>query len=100
MCLQAQYIDDDNSGFGRVRQACGISNEDGGVGRGQGICDAPEGLEITTEAKWDQLQAQGIYDNNEGVGGGQTSRPRDRRQQQRRQKIDDGTGGLSKTTKC
>ena len=70
MCLQAQYIDDDNSGFGRVRQACGISNEDGGVGREQGICDAPEGLEITTEASGARRRAQGIYYNNGGVSGG------------------------------
>ena len=69
MCLWAHGIDD-NGGVGRVRRFRRLSNDDGGVGRGRGICDVSEGLETTTEAAGDIRQAQGIYDNDGGVGGG------------------------------
>ena len=38
---------------GRVRQARGLSNNNGGVGRGRGIHDAPEGSDTMTEAVGD-----------------------------------------------
>ena len=50
MCLQDQGIDDNNGVVGRVIQARGLNNYDGGVGRGQGIDNAFEGSETTTEA--------------------------------------------------
>ena len=50
MCLQDQGIDDDNGVVSRVIRACRLSDDDGGVGRGQGIDDASEELETTTEA--------------------------------------------------
>ena len=70
VCLRDQVIDDDNGGVGRVRRARGLSNDDGGFGRGQGIYDASKGLETTTEAAGDQRRVRGIYDNDVGVGGG------------------------------
>ena len=48
MFLRDQGIDENNSGFGIARRAGGLSNSDGGVGRG--IRDASEGLETTMEA--------------------------------------------------
>ena len=50
MRLRAQGIDDDNVIVDRVRQAHGLSNGQGGVGREQGMHDASEVLEKTTEA--------------------------------------------------
>ena len=44
--LRAQGIDDDDGGVKRVRRARALSNDNLGVGRGQGIDDASEGLEI------------------------------------------------------
>ena len=54
MCLRAQGIDDDNRVVGRVGQACGLSHDDGGVGRGWGIYDVSEGSEMTMEAVGDR----------------------------------------------
>ena len=49
MWLQDQGIDDNNHGVVRVRQARELSEDGGGVGRGQGIRDASEGLDTTTD---------------------------------------------------
>ena len=68
--LQAQVIDDNNGGIVRVRRACGLSSNNGGVGRGQGIYNASEGSETTMEAAVAKSWAQIIYDNNGGVSGG------------------------------
>ena len=54
VCLRAQLIDNDN----------------GGVGKGRGIDDASKVLETTTEAAGARQRAQGIYDDDRGVGGG------------------------------
>ena len=70
MCLQDQGIDNDDGGVIRVRWACGLSENNRGLGRGQGIYDASKGLETTAEAAGDRQRAQEIYDNNSGVGGG------------------------------
>ena len=70
MCLRDQGIDDNNGVFGRVRQARGISNDNGGVRRGQGIDDETEGLETTTEAAGVRDRDKGIYDDDRGAGGG------------------------------
>ena len=48
MFLRDQGIDENNIGFGIARPVGGLSNSDGGVGRG--IRDASEGLETTMEA--------------------------------------------------
>ena len=50
MFLQEQGIDDDDGVVDRVRRACGLSDADRGVIRGQGIDDASEESETTTEA--------------------------------------------------
>ena len=50
MCLRAEGIDNNNGGVIRVRRSKGLNGNDGGVGRGQGIRDASEGSETTTEA--------------------------------------------------
>ena len=34
VCLQDQSIDEDDGDVGRVRRACGLSDDDGGVDRG------------------------------------------------------------------
>ena len=70
VCLQAESIDDNGGGVGRVRRAKGIINNDGVVDRGRGIRDASEGSETTTEAAGSRQRAQGIYNNNEGLEGG------------------------------
>ena len=50
MCLQAKGMEDGDGSIGRVRRDRGISNDDGGIGRGRVICDASMGSETTTEA--------------------------------------------------
>ena len=70
MCLRAQVIDGNDIGVGGGRRARVISDDNVGVVRGQGIGDESEGLETTTEATEDRQRAQGIYDNNGGVGRG------------------------------
>ena len=50
MCLWAQGIDKNNGGGVRLRRACVLINDYGGVSRGKGIYDASEGLETTIEA--------------------------------------------------
>ena len=50
MCLQAQLINDDNSGVGRERQAQVIDEYYGSVEGGQGIDNSAKGSETTTEA--------------------------------------------------
>ena len=50
VCLQAQDIDDDDGGVGRVRGVHGPSNNVKGVGRGQRNDKASKGLEKTAEA--------------------------------------------------
>ena len=71
LCLWAHSIDDKNGGVYRVRWDRGLSDNDGGVGRGRGIYEASEGSETTTEAARDQRRARGIYDEEGGIGGGQ-----------------------------
>ena len=116
VCLQAHGIDNNNDGVGRVRRAQGLSDNDGGVGRGQGIDDDSEGLEMTMEAAGYWRHAQGIYDNDKGVGAGNEHKdfnndnggicrvymtcPRDRRQQRRRQQLNNRPNGLETTAEC
>ena len=76
MCLRDQGIDDDNSAVERIRRARILSNDNGGVGRGQGIYDASKILETTTEA----LRIQG--------------------QQRRLRRLDDGPEELATTTEA
>ena len=48
--LRDQGIDDNDGVVDRVRQARGLSDDGGDVGRGGGIYDVSEGLETSTEA--------------------------------------------------
>ena len=50
VCLRYKGIDDNNGSVGKVRQSSRLSDDDGGVGRGQGIRYASEVLETMTEA--------------------------------------------------
>ena len=50
MCLQAQGIDDNYDIVDILRQARGLSDDNGGIGRGRGIHDTSEILETTNEA--------------------------------------------------
>ena len=70
MCLRAQGIDNNDGDVGRVRRSRGLSEDNGGVKRGQGIRDASEGSETTTEVAGDIRQSQVTYDDDGGVGGG------------------------------
>ena len=63
MCLQDQVIENDDGGVNRRRQAQGISDNDGGIGRIQGIDSASEGSETTPEAAGARRLARGIYEN-------------------------------------
>ena len=64
VCLQEEGVDD---GVGRVRRSKRLSDNDGGVGRGQGVRDVSEGSETTMEATGDSRRPQVIYDNDRGV---------------------------------
>ena len=64
--LRAQGIDDDNVIVDRVRQAHGLSNGQGGVGREQGMHDASEVLETTTEASRIQGRQQRLRHRDDG----------------------------------
>ena len=66
--LQDQVIDENDGGFGRVRQANRLGNDNRGVIRGQRIYDTSKVSETTTEAAGARQQAQGIYDNDGGGG--------------------------------
>ena len=49
MCLRDQGIDDNNGAVYIVRQSRGLSNDNGGVGRGRGIDDTSKGSDTTTD---------------------------------------------------
>ena len=68
MCLQAQGIYDNAGVVNRVRQSRRLSDDNGGVGRGQGIDNVSEESETTIEAAGARRQEQGIY-NDDGVVG-------------------------------
>ena len=50
MCLRSQGIDDDDEGFGGGRRTRGLSDNNGGVGRGKGIYDTYKGSETAMGA--------------------------------------------------
>ena len=81
MCLRAKGIDNDGGGVGEGRQPQGLSDNNGGVGGEQGIEDASEGLEKTTEAAGARRRARGIYNDDGGTVRGRRSQ---RLQQQQR----------------
>ena len=70
MCLRDQGVDDNNGEVRSVRRARGLSNDDGGVGRGRVIYDASKGLETMMGAAGDRRRARVVYDDDEGVGRG------------------------------
>ena len=100
MFLQAQGIDNNYRSVSRVSWSHGLSNNDGGVRRGQGICDAYEGLETTPKAAGDRKRAQGIYDNDGGVGGGILERTIKEQQRMRRKRIYHASKGSKTTTEA
>ena len=67
MFLQTEDFDNNDGGVRRVRRYKGLSDNDRGVGRGQGIRDASKGSETTTEVAGDSRRAEGIYDDDGGV---------------------------------
>ena len=60
MCLRDLGIDDDTSGFRRVRRSHRLSDDDRGLGRGQRIRDGSKGLETMTEAAGARRRARVI----------------------------------------
>ena len=68
MCLRDQVIDHNDGVGGRERRARGLSDNDGGVGRGRGIHDTSKGSDTTTGVAGARRRARGIYDNNRGIG--------------------------------
>ena len=70
MCLGAQGIYDGDGSIDILRRSRGLSNDNIGVSRGQGIKDTSKGSETTTEAVGYQRRDQGICDDNKGVSGG------------------------------
>ena len=73
LCLWEKGIDNDNNVIGGGRPAQGPSDDNGDVGRGQGIDNTSEGSEKTMEAAGARRQARGLSDDDEGVGGGRLS---------------------------
>ena len=67
--LRDQGTDDNNDGDGRVRRDRGLGNDEGGVGRGQGIYNLSKESDTTTEAAGARRRPRGMYDNDRGVGG-------------------------------
>ena len=100
MSLKAQGIDNNDSVIGRVRRACVLSDDDGGVGRRQGIRNASEGLETTTETEGGRRRDQGIYDGDRGVGGGRLARRLKQQQRMRRHRIDNESKGSKTATEA
>ena len=86
------WIYEDNeairSGVGGGRLAWGLRNDNRGVVRGQQIDDASNGLEKTTETAGYQQLAQGIYDDDGGVGRGRRAQILQQRQRRYRRRID------------
>ena len=50
VCIQFQGIDNINGGVRGGKQARGLRDDNGDVGRGQGVDNMYKGLETTTEA--------------------------------------------------
>ena len=69
VCSRVEGIDD-NGIVGSVRRAHILRKDDRGIHRVRIIQDASKGSETTTEATGDRRRAQGIYDNDGGVGRG------------------------------
>ena len=67
VCLRAQRIDDDDGVVNRVIKARGLSDDNGGVGRGQGIDRASEGLVTTTDTYRVQGQPWRPWRRNDGT---------------------------------
>ena len=64
----------------------------------RGIDDRPEGSTTMTEASAEEYNPEDFNNDNEGVGGGYTTCPRDRRQWRRRHWLNDGPDELAMTT--
>ena len=69
MCLRAEGIDDNDGCFVRLIRSKGLRNNDGGVGRGQGIRDASKGSETTTDTAGGRRRSGGIYEDDGFVEG-------------------------------
>ena len=71
MCLRSQGIDNNDDGdVGEERWCRGLSDDNGGIGRGQGIYNMSKGLETTTEVAGVRQRPKEIYDNDGGVDEG------------------------------
>ena len=86
VCLRAKELTTTTAALDQ-----GLSNDDVHVGGEQGIDDASEGSETTTEAAGGRQRALGIYDNDVGVGGGRWAQRLQRQQLRRRQRINDAS---------
>ena len=70
VCLRDKSIDNNDGSVRRVKRSCGIRTDNGSVGGRRGIDDAHKVSETTTEAAVGRRRAQGIYDDDGGIGGG------------------------------
>ena len=100
MCLRAQSIDNYNNGVCIVRQVLGLSNNDGGVGKGQKIDYASKKSEKTTEAAGARRRAQEIYDDDGGVSRGRYAQRLKQQQQRRRWRIENAFKGWETTAEA
>ena len=57
MFLLNQGIDNNDSVVGILRRECGLSDDDGGFGRGRGKRNASKGSKTTTDVARDRRQA-------------------------------------------
>ena len=67
MFLWDQGIDEGGDVVDRVRREHRLSKNEGGVGRGQGIYDASEGLETTTEVSRIQGRQRRLRRRDDGL---------------------------------
>ena len=100
MCLWSEGTDDDSGDAGGVRRVKGLSEDDGGIGRGQGICDASEGLETTTEVAGDRRWDRGIYNEDRDIEGGRLAQRLQQLQRMHIWRIDNASKGLKTTTEA
>ena len=100
--LRAQGIDKNAGIVGRVRRACGLSDDNGGIDIGRVIYDASEGSETTEEASGAIWQDQGIYNYGGGVDRGRWARRQQQRQRQwmRWRRTDDASMGSEMMTEA
>ena len=96
VCFRAEGFEDNNIDVWRVRHTKGLSDDDGGISRQQGIRDAPKESETTTDAEGDRRRSRRICNNDRSFEGGRWSQRQQQRKRMRRRRIEDASK-VSKT---